>query len=347
MTCTGVLRGMLTALSIAVSVAGCAYVTGTRSPPQPDRPCCGGGPDDLRATYLGTGGWILEWDGQMVLGAPFFSHQSLPRVAFGRIRSDTVLVDSLLPSVDAARAILVGHGHHDHLLDVPWIARARAPDAWILGNRTVANILAGDPELPGSRVLTVTDSAGTAYREGRWVTLPGGRVRILPLLTEHAPHLQGVEVFEGTVDRPMERLPDRARDWMGGQGLAYLIDFLDRSGQVRYRVHYADISASAPWGYPPASVDGRARPVDLVILCAPSVHETEWFPEGLLDALRPRYALAGHWEDFFHAWSREPRSVKGTDLGVFVDRMRRALPEGSGWAVPRPLDTVYVRPAGR
>lgn len=334
----------IVALAFAAAAAtACAYLTGSSVPPVPDAPCCAGAPDDLSAVYLGSGGWILEWDGQMVLGAPLFTNPSMLTVGLGSIRSDTALVEALLPPVRDARAILVGHAHYDHLLDVPWTARRAAPDAWILTNQTAANILAGDPELDPARVHVMNERAGDRDSPGHWVTLPGDRVRVMPLLTEHAPHFQGVELFGGTVDRPMDILPTAARDWVGGQGIAYLIDFLDRpGGTVAYRVYYTDITASAPWGYPPPLPPNDEHRVDLAVIIPSSFHETEWFPEGVTQALDPRHVALGHWENFFVPWSRDPDPLVFMDLEVFVTRLERALSPGSVWTLPRPGDTLKI-----
>lgn len=336
-------RRVVSSLMIcALGSTGCAYFTGSAAPPLSSRPCCTGGPTDLTAVYLGAGGWIMEWDGEMVLGAPLFTNPAFLTVGMGHLRSDTARVEELLPPVDAARAILVGHAHYDHLLDVPWIARNRASDAWILGNRTTANILAGDRSLDPARVHVMNDLAGSRADVGEWVVLPGERVRVMPLLTQHAPHFQGVELFEGTVDRPVERLPTAARDWVGGQGIAYLIEFLRPGGEVAYRVYYSDISASTPWGFPPSVVGGSGRAVDLAILTAPSFHEADWFPEGVLEALRPRALLLGHWEDFFQPWTRTPNPLALSDFRVLSSRVERAMPPGTLWALPMPGDTVKV-----
>ena len=70
--------------------------------------------------------------GQPVLTGPSFTHRSIFPIVFGfTIRSDTALVDRRLadtPLGDVS-AILIGHSHYDHLLDVPYIARSKAPRA--------------------------------------------------------------------------------------------------------------------------------------------------------------------------------------------------------------------------
>ena len=83
----------------------------------------------VRLVYLGVGGWIFQRGDQQVVAAPLFTHPSLVRTGLMGIRSDTALVNRhMVPyDVSGAAAILVGHAHYDHLMDVPQVARRHAP----------------------------------------------------------------------------------------------------------------------------------------------------------------------------------------------------------------------------
>ena len=295
--------------------------------------CCQAS-DGLSVQYLGTGGWLLRWRSAVLLTGPYYTNASAVATVFGPMRSDTAVVERSLPPVRDAEAILVGHAHFDHLLDVPYVARVRAPDATIYASRTAKNILAGDSALDNDRVMAMNDIAGTAARPGTWVKTQGGRVRIMALIAGHAPHFQGVELYRGTVDQPLDELPRRAEDWVGGQTLAYLIDFLDGDGSVAFRVHYQDAAASSPLGQVPQLPPGDQAPVDVVILCPPSFSEVEQYPEGIIENTQPRVALLGHWEDFLKPLGTNPGTVPLTDFGEFSRRLERVLPEASVWRLP-------------
>ena len=320
-------------VALALALSGCSTLFGTKDPPRGDLGCCQAN-DGLSVEYLGTGGWLLRWQSATVLTAPYFTNLGAAATVLGRVRSDTAIVENRLPPVRDADAILVGHAHFDHLLDVPYVARVRAPDATIYASRTAKNILAGDPALDNERVLAMNEVAGTADRSGTWVTAADGRVRIMALVAGHAPHFQGIELYRGTVDRPLSELPSRAEDWLGGQTMAYLIDFLDSGGNVAFRVHYQDAAASSPLGLIPELPPGQQAPVDVVILCPPSFSEVESYPEGIIQNARPRVALLGHWENFLKPLEASPGTVPLTDLGEFSRRLERVLPVGSVWRLP-------------
>lgn len=330
----GVARsGATLLLGATLLAAGCA-VLGDPNPPRGVVPCCAGGSGELSLTYLGVGGWLIEWRGSRILTAPFYTNPSSTRVAFGQIASDTARVDRLLPPVEDVEAILVGHAHYDHLMDVPYIARQRAPEATVYGSRTTRNILAA--VLDTARLTALNPVAGTPERPGRWIPLANGRMRMMAIETRHAPHFPLVELFEGTVDTALTSLPTRADGWKGGVAYAFLLDFLDAEGRVAHRIHYQDLASTEPWGLVPPLPPEDQAPVDAIIVCPPSFDHVERYPEAIVDNTRPEHVFLGHWEDFFDPPTPDPRSVPMTDLEAFIRRLEAVLPAGSTWTLPLP-----------
>jgi hypothetical protein len=287
------------------------------------------GADALRLVYLGTGGWILEHGTDQVVTAPLFSNPGLFRAGLWAISSDTAVVDRFMSRYDVshARAILVGHAHYDHLMDVPRVARMHAPEARIVGNRTVANTL-GTWSGVADRVDEVNDSVGDARTVGRWLRY-GPRVRVMALRSKHAPHFEGLTLYQGTRDRPMTEMPRNAAEWLDGETVAFLVDFLDDEGAVAFRVYYQDAVVAAPYGQAPDALIAE-RPVDVAILVPATFDQVDWHPEALVESLKPRYVILGHWEDFFVPVDPPGRSIRFTDLGHFQRRLD-AVHDGPWW----------------
>jgi hypothetical protein len=297
----------------------------------------------VELTYLGVGGWILAWRGETVLGAPFFSNPSVLRTGLAPIASDTAAVDRWMAPYDVAdaRAILVGHGHYDHLMDVPRVARRHAPRARILGTRTVRNLLGSWSGL-ADRVTEVEAWAGSGREPGRWIEL-GEAIRVMPLESHHAPHFEGRTLYSGAAEVPRREAPSSAAGWLDGPTLAYLLDFLQPDGTVALRLYYQDAVAQAPWGFPPATLLAE-RPVDVAILAPATFDQVDWHPEALVEHLRPRWVLLGHWEDFFRSPGLPVEPLPVADLGYFEARLERVLAglEGRFWR-PEPF-TVFRFP---
>ncbi|NIR40505.1 MAG: hypothetical protein GWN07_32235, partial [Actinobacteria bacterium] len=209
------------------------------------------GSDALRLVYLGTGGWIIERGDDQILAAPLFSNPGLLRTGLWKISADTVEIDRWMSGYDVADAsvILSGHAHYDHLMDVPRVAKRHAPRARILGSRTVANTLGSWAGLQ-DRIDTVErDMLGDQETVGRWLRY--GDVRIMPLRSAHAAHFDGVALYHGTRERPLEEEPRYATEWLDGPTLAFLVDFLDDDGAVAFRVYYQDAVVAPPYGQAP------------------------------------------------------------------------------------------------
>ncbi len=300
------------------------------------------GPGALRMVYLGSGGWIMEYGDDQILSGPFFSNPNLFRTGLAPIRSDTLEVDRHMERYDVAeaKAIVVGHAHYDHLMDVPRVAKVHAPRARIVGSRTVRNTL-GDWSGVVNRVDQVNDSAGDQRSVGRWLYFGDG-VRVMPLWTKHAPHFDGYTLYEGSRDAPMTSEPRWATEWLEGQSFSYLIDFMASPDSVAFRVYYQDAVSQAPAGFAPDELIDE-RPVDVAILVPATFDQVDWHPEAFVENLQPRWVLLGHWENFFKPIDDPTRSILLTDIGHFEGRLDRVL-DGEWW---RPdLWTEFRFPGG-
>jgi hypothetical protein len=350
-------RTRLGLAACAVSVAfvflpGCSgpsnnlpvYVGGTELPA--DDPAF---PTQLQVKYLGAGGVILKRGTDVLVTAPFFSNPSIPRVAFGEIQARPDQIKRFIgPGGDGlagAKAILVGHAHYDHLMDVPYIKIHYLPQATVYGSRTMKNTLAGDSSLNAADIVSVESDMGTDQQPGRWWPV-GPRMRVMALKSEHAPIIAHLKFFEGSYDAPLVEIPKRAWGWREGQTLAYLVDFLGADGTtVDFRIHYQDAASTPPLGFPPP--DGRR--VDLAIVCMPGFDQVDGYPKGIIDRLNPRFVVIIHWEDFFALLPDDPkdlRTVPTENAEKFIALLQEALPQDASFTLPAPGAWMQFSPSG-
>ncbi len=298
--------------------------------------------EPLEIRYLGVAGALLRRGSTAILAAPFFSNPRLLRVMFGRIDPDAERIDAALAPLASeladVRAVLVGHAHYDHLMDVPHVATRYTPEARILGSHTAVNILRGF-DLQPHRLEALNPIAASHWRPGSWVPLDGARV--MAIRSEHAPHFLGRKAFGGAVDEALDRPPRRARGYPEGQPFTFLIDFLDPDGSVAARVFYQDTASNAPVGFPPTLPAEDAHPVDVAILCVASLSQVRGYPEGIVRATNPRLVVMAHWEDFFVPPDVQ-RPVPATDVGAFVERLRRVLPADARAVLPNRFEAFTV-----
>jgi glyoxylase-like metal-dependent hydrolase (beta-lactamase superfamily II) len=310
--------------------------------------CCVHGESPVELTYLGVGGWLIRSGESALLTAPLYSNPGLVETGLTPIAVDPGAIDRHLPDVSDVSAVLVGHGHYDHLLDVPWVLAHRAPRALLYANLTSwlqvepfglerrALVASGHevrPDEGSGRVVVLSDSlAGDDRRSGRWIRVAPG-IRVMPLVSDHAPHLAGVTLYSGVRERPLRGPPRSAEEWLDGRTYAFLIDLLDDEGRRRMRIYYQDAVAAPPFGLVPPEAEDS---VDVALVVPATYAEVEWHPEALLEDARPDHVLLGHWEDFFRPAGDPPKPVPFTLLADFRRRLERALPEGTGHHLPLP-----------
>jgi len=332
-SCTGAIRKawfrarLACAVLCALAFAGCGGVVGDLPLYSGGAPLAADAPGyatDLQIHYFGAGSVLLRRGPDAVLTAPFFSNPSIWRVAFGTIHSRHDEVDRFLwplrAELSGIRAVLVGHAHYDHLLDVPYAYAKYFPIAKIYGSDTAKNILSA--ALPDDAVESVESIAGNAQRAGKWVQV-SPRLRFMALQSEHAPLYLHLRYSPHGYSHPLTELPVRGEGWRQGEALAYLIEFLaDDEKTVAFRVHYQDAASTPPLGFPPeTAVPSNSARTDVAILCVPGFDQVEDYPTKVIERLKPLHVVGIHWENFFERLPDDVsdlRTVPTLDLHKFI-----------------------------
>ena len=296
--------------------------------------------DAVTMQYLGTAGWIFRRGDAAIMTAPFYSNPGILQAGLATIEPDTEIIERFLPEVSDVSAILVGHAHYDHLMDVPWIARHRAREAKVYGSATMAHILAAVPELQG-RVVALNDEAAGADEPGDWVVVADGRIRFQAIRSEHAPHYMRIKLYGGSLTEDLEKLPRRARGWKEGLTLSYVIEFLSAEGEPEFRIFYQDSATTPPVGHPSALMADGSIPFDAAILCGASFSQVKRHPEALVEVLEPRVVFVGHWEDFFVPRDGPLRVVRASNISRFMKRLNAAASEKTRTVLSKP-DEIYA-----
>jgi hypothetical protein len=306
----------------------------------------------LEVQALGVQGFVLRRGHDAVMTAPLFTRQSEIDVSLNLpITPDTTAIDSHLAGVplDELRAVVSGHAHYDHLLDVPHVL-ALAPGAQAITNLTGRHIFAAlapdgcassppTPMIDRSRVIAMDDPVDNHvdYTNCPAQIPPGStgvaswlqvspHVRVMGFCSMHPPQIAGIFHFGiGSIDDDQCAVPAAASGWLEGQTLAYLIDFLDDAGSPTFRVFYQDAPTNPPIGHvPPPILADKA--VDLAILCVGSYDAVQNQPGDVIASLAPRFAVSGHWEDFFQPVDSAPQPIPLLNVPTYVQRAETALP---------------------
>lgn len=241
------------------------------------------------------------------------------------------------------RAVLVGHGHYDHAMDLPPIMPL-LPTATIYGSATVAHLL--KPAMGGgvtTQLNDVSDSIGvSASTRGGDITV-GPRLRVRPIGWAHAPNLGSWTIAAGRYTADRTRLPHTVHGWRMGEPLAWTIDILDERGAVSLRIFHHDAAARLDIVRNALDVM-RTMPKaahTVVIMTAANWDQPSAYPGALLATLEPDHVVLGHWEDFFRSPAKKPKVVRGISAPELIKEVERFV--GLKWSVLAPGATLRIR----
>jgi L-ascorbate metabolism protein UlaG (beta-lactamase superfamily) len=257
---------------------------------------------ELRLRWLGTAGFEIEHDGWVLLIDPYLTRASLSDCLARRLAPDLPAIRRHLPGADA---IVCGHTHFDHVLDVPAIARFTG--AKVFGSRSAVNLCraAGIDERQLVDVQSSTGRGVTRAEVGPFA------LRFVPSC--HSPLLAGRVPYPGDIV-DCDEVPASVSGYRCGAVFGVVIDVAGR------RLFHAGS----------ANLDDDAAPalghVDLMLLCVAGWHTTDRFPERVLRAVSPAGVLLSHWDNFFRPYEHGAHALPAIRFGGLVDRLRGADP---------------------
>lgn len=254
-------------------------------------------PEGLSIEWLGTAGFRLEMAGTVLLIDPFVSRRSLTDTVLApSVHPDTSLVDSLLPAADA---VLVGHCHFDHAVDLPALARRGTT---VYGSTSVQHLLG----VHGLADRVVVVDPAQRYEIGPFT------VTFVP--SRHAKLLAGLAVpanGELTCDS-LDGL--RSSAYRCGQVFGI---HLEVAGTTIYHLGSADL----------VEEDYREGPVDLLLCCIAGRSMTHRFTPRMLATLRPTTLVPHHLDDFFRPLDSPMGLSLNIDVAGFYEDVHRCDPD--------------------
>jgi len=296
--------------------------------------------NQLYVQFTGAGGVYLATQNVALMADPFFSNPGLgDLVLFNDLQPDGAVIDQWLPPTGNVAGVIVGHGHYDHLMDVPAILPRLPAAAKVFASQTSNHMLAAS--IPATRRIDLNRSMASATQRGAWVQI-NSNMRILPIESEHSPHIAGIVFANDVLGEDLSSLPGDVLDWQGGTTLSYVIDFLeggdveDNNDRVQYRVFFQSSSSGYPVGAPPKWLSDDGVAIDLAILCMANFDSVDNYPAGVLNQLQPKNILLTHWEVFWESYiPNEATVLPGLDIDKFIAQVKLVVPENTPIYLPQ------------
>jgi L-ascorbate metabolism protein UlaG (beta-lactamase superfamily) len=307
-------RGFLTGSLIAgaaatVSAGRSLLLPGVAEGAEPAPAGGGPGTAGVNFKWFGTNGWEISFGNKTILIDPWFN-----RFESGFLQNkldhdrllptDTTLIDQHVKKADQ---ILIGHGHWDHMADVPYIAKKT--NAMVIGSETHANVMraAGVPE---GKIVQV--------KGGEYMQFDGYTIEVFPSV--HSMGGTKKYAVPGHLVSVPASAPTKVGDLPEGDTLIYVIRV---GGKFT-------IFCMSSGNYVERAIAGL-KP-DVALIAPLFSNNTFDFTPRLVKALNyPKLVLPTHWDNFEAPLTSAPtdlRAVYGdpANLDLWVKEMKKLTP---------------------
>jgi len=263
-------------------------------------------PRGLSLTWFGTAGFRLAYQDTVVWIDPYVTRLGLGELVRRRVVPPSE--DAVATWVDRADAVLVGHTHFDHALDVPAISRRF--ECPVYGSASLAHLMA----LHGLAERTVVVEPHRDYEVGPF------RFHFVPSVHSKLQLGLGIPYSGELTCEHLDELTPQA--YRCGQVWGV---FVEVAGLRIYHQGSADLLED----------EIKDRGVDLFLCGASGRRFTPRYVERIVRALAPSLIIPTHYDDFFRPLGAPTRFSFNVNLTGFADEVRAA-------SADLPLHTLEV-----
>jgi L-ascorbate metabolism protein UlaG (beta-lactamase superfamily) len=253
--------------------------------------------------WLGTAGIELNQGGSIILIDPYLSRPGRMDVFFRPLLPEKQTIRWYLDNVKGSvHALIVGHTHFDHALDIPEIAAHL--DCPVIG---------GD-SLDAYLHLSGLPGRTTVCKPREEISL-SDRATLTMIPSMHGLILARLLLLEGTIRRDLKP-PLRTRQFRLGEMYAPKVTV----GGVTF-LHVGSA------GFLEEELEGHR--CDVLFLCVPGWKKWPGYPERVIEMVRPSCVVPIHFDDFtsplMPGWKYPV--MKSADLEGFIKRVKMVRPE--------------------
>lgn len=278
---------------------------GAETPPKSEGP----GASGVNFKWFGTDGWEITFGNKTILFDPWFSRFDTGLFA-GKFNPNTpiqleeALIDQHITKADQ---ILIGHGHWDHMADIPYIAKKTG--AMVMGSETHANVL---------RASGVSEGQIVQVKGGEFMQFDGYTIEVFPGLHSMGPTKK--YAVPGHLFH-VPAVPIIVRDMPEGDSLIYVITI---GGKFSiFLMSTANFIERAITGLKP----------DVALVATIFANQIHNYTPRLLKALSyPKVILPTHWDNFEKPYSEPPQDTRAVfgdsgNLDLWVKETRQVSPK--------------------
>ncbi len=238
----------------------------------------------MKITFFGTTTLLFDDKKEQILFDAHLTRPSLAKMLFGTLQTNRALCDRILEKhhIDTLKAIFISHTHHDHVLDMPYIAKKCG--ASVYGSASALNVARGGG-VAEDRLHLFDIGDGRNCRE-----FAVGDYKITVFRSIHSkPHWYNNDIGKEITAPLVQPAPRRAFKEGGS------FDFLIESKGKRYLIRPS-------FNYLPHELDGVKTDVlflGITGIANAKKDERELFFRETADKVQPSLIIPIHWDSFF------------------------------------------------
>lgn len=262
----------------------------------------------IRVRWTGAAGLEITKDKKAVLIDPYLSRSGKLASLFGRPEPDADAIDGYLAHLPGTvEAIVAGHTHIDHVLDIPFLAQRLG--CRVIGSRSLETLMSLYGR-PGG--VTVCDG-------GERIELPG-EMAITMIRSRHGAVLFGKAPYPGDIS-PASRLPMRTSDYRFGDVYTPKVEV---GGITFMHIGSANFIESEVAGHR----------CNVLFMAVPGWKRLPEYCTRLPQILRPEVIVPFHYDDFSSPF-RKDGTVRPLPLQGIEGFFRRISEENPGCEIRR------------
>ena len=245
----------------------------------------------VQLTYLGTAGFVFSDASRTIVVDPYVTRPSIFQ-HLSPLDSNPQLVSRWIPTADD---VLIGHAHHDHILDAPCLCRQTG--ARLVGSEDAIQV-GRSAGLPESQLFST---------KGREEILCGNSAVVKGIPSTHGRVYFNRVPLQGSIPDDFH-WPSYFWQFRHGQVFNWWIQI---NGLKVLHVDSAEFFEH----------EWTGLDVDLLCLCAVG---RRWRPNYVADAVRivqPKMIMACHWDSFFTSMDGPHYCLPGVNLDGFINEI--------------------------
>jgi L-ascorbate metabolism protein UlaG (beta-lactamase superfamily) len=254
----------------------------------------------VEVRWTGAAGLDLTHEGQTILVDPYLSRPGKLQLLLRRVLPRVELIKQYLESLPGElSAIILGHTHFDHALDIPEMVKGF--DGPLVGSKSLDTLLS----------IHGMQSRVAICEGGERVELPGGAL-VTMLRSQHGLVLFGRVPYPGEID-PTARPPLKASQYRVGTVFAPKLEF---GGITFMHVGSANLVESELQGHS----------CDVLFMGVPGWKKVPEYISRLLEIAKPKTVIPFHFDDFMTPLSPELQApnLPLVDMRGFTERLHQA-----------------------